>query len=128
MRCARGIRRGAWRLPVLALLLGLAGCANVSTGTFRDPSPISRLRRGESTKADVLAALGVPNGAGAALFPMAPSVRQEIWYYEDQEAAASVGLGSEMKMQLRMQQIFVFFKGDRFDGYFWTTGSSRPAQ
>ena len=30
-------------------------------------------------------------------------------------------------MTLRQQLLLVFFKGDRFDGYLWTTNAAPPA-
>jgi hypothetical protein len=75
------------------------------------------LHRGVSTKADVQALLGVPNGPGSSQFPAlgAPDQR-EIWYYEDIAFAGSA---------MRMQMILVFFKGNLFDGYLWTSGSGK---
>ena len=105
----------------LAVLLtggiAVAACTPpASSGAFRNSGVLeTQLNRGVSTKADVQALLGVPNGLGSSQFPAlgSPDPR-EIWYYEDIALAGSA---------LRMQMILVFFKANTFDGYLWTSGS-----
>ncbi|HUZ75435.1 MAG TPA: hypothetical protein VMU87_20825 [Stellaceae bacterium] len=109
-----------WRgAAVAALMLGafsIASCTPpVSTGAFRSTGQIeTKLKRGVSTKTDVLSLLGVPNGPGSWLLPALDPSPREIWYYEDMAMSGST---------LRMQMIFVFFKGNLYDGYLWTSGA-----
>ena len=124
-RCGIFRRRGV--TLVLALLLGLTACAksSVGTGAFRNAAVVlTQLRRGVSSKADVQKLLGVPNGHGAALFRNAPGGPREIWYYEDVEATDAAARNDVITMKLRQQIVAIFFKGDVFDGYLWTSNSS----
>lgn len=112
-------RFASWRrLAVLvSLTVGLAACGTppVSSGAFRNAATIeTQLKRGVSTKAEVQALLGVPNGPGSEFFPALDPDPREIWYYEDMSLGGST---------LRMQMVFVFFKGNFYDGYLWTSGT-----
>jgi hypothetical protein len=112
-------RKILWqRLAVLiAWSVAVASCTPpASTGAFRNSGVLeTQLHRGVSTKADVQALLGVPNGPGSTQIPaLGSSVPREIWYYEDIALAGSA---------MRMQMILVFFNGNTFDGYLWTTGA-----
>ncbi len=108
----------SWRLLAVLVSLGLAACGGtppVSSGAFRNAGTIeTQLKRGVSTKTDVQALLGVPNGPGSASFPTFDPDPREIWYYEDLSLGGST---------LRMQMVFVFFKGNLYDGYLWTSGT-----
>jgi hypothetical protein len=106
---------------LLALLT--AACVNpaVTTGAFHNAARIQDLKRGVSTRADVQKLLGVPNGDGGALLPGLAVPRRDIWYYDDIEASAGPTVNGVMQMRLQMQMLAVFFNGDRFDGYLWTT-------
>jgi hypothetical protein len=73
----------------------------------------TQLHRGVSTKADVQTILGVPNGPGSWLLPALDPAPREIWYYEDMSVTGTT---------LSLQMIFVFFKGNVYDGYLWTGG------
>ena len=97
--------------------LSLVACTpsmSISTGAFRYAGMIeTQLHRGVSTKADVQGILGVPNGPGACALPALDPTPREIWYYEDMSVTGTT---------LRMQMIFVFFKGNIYDGYLWSSG------
>jgi len=67
------------------------------------------LRMGESTAADVSAALGEPNGKGRAMLPIESKPRT-MWSYYYEEGT----LEDDRRMFL-----FVYFDQDRFDGYMW---------
>lgn len=126
-RSARGLLRAS--LLVLPLLLPTAGCVpDQGSGAFRDAGAIgTTLTRGVASKADVQKLLGVPNGYGSSLFINVPGGPRDIWYYED---VAVEGMRSErdvLKADVRLQMMLIFFKGDRFDGYLWTTNSAPVA-
>jgi len=118
----------------LAMLLALPappGFAQVAKGTGTFPNAMAidaQLKRGVSTKTDVQRVLGVPNGSGGALLPgygeRSEQVdRYQLWYYEDIEVTELKGEGDVLNMKLRQQILAVFFKGEVFHGYFWTSNS-----
>ncbi|MBU6498157.1 MAG: hypothetical protein KGJ41_02420 [Rhodospirillales bacterium] len=115
-------------LVAAAGFLLLAGCAappTVTSGAFRNVAAIgTSLHRGSSTKTDVRALLGVPNGDGMSAFRNVAGGPREVWYYEDIEMTGAKFSGSIMTMAMRQQWLLVFFKGDTFDGYLWTTNSA----
>lgn len=133
-------------LPGVALALATADvrAADLGTGAFRATQTIeTQLKRGVSTKADVQKLLGVPNGSGAAVLPSlafnrervvkaseagvssAPDFGQrEIWYYEDVAMTDMKSTSAGYVANLRQQILLVFFMGDVFDGYLWTTNSA----
>jgi len=95
------------------------------TGAFRHLAEIeTRLTRGVSSKADVQELLGVPNGSGGSQFSALGATPQQVWYYEDVETTGAEPVGSVVRMKMRMQFVIIFFKGDIFDGYLWTTQMS----
>jgi hypothetical protein len=108
---------------------GTAGCATgqaVATGPFARADQIgTELHRGVSTKADVERLLGKPNGRGMTLLPTQDSAR-ELWTYMDMQTGDAKSEGRAMgvatvRLDMRAQEIYVFFDGDRFDGYLWAT-------
>lgn len=114
----------------LLLVVAFAGCAapTVGSGAFRNAADVpTKLQRGVSTKTDVQALLGVPNGGGSSLFRNVAGGPREIWYYEDIETVDYASRSGRLVMTLRQQLLLVFFKGDRFDGYLWTTNAAPPA-
>jgi len=129
---------------VLALGTVHVRAADVGTGAFRAAQAIeAQLKRGVSTKADVQKLLGVPNGSGAALLPSPAFNRErvvkaseaglssppdfaqrEIWYYEDVAVTDMKSADAGYVANLQQQILLVFFTGDLFDGYFWTSNSA----
>ena len=67
------------------------------------------LRPGESTRADVLAALGEPSGKGRAMLPIHPKPRTMWFYY----------YGEATMQDIRRVLLFVYFDGEKYDGYMW---------
>jgi hypothetical protein len=105
------------------------------TGAFPRTDAIEKqLKRGASTKADVQRLLGVPNGAGRAdmarpagmAAPPLGDGPREIWFYDDIEVTDMESGESAITMKLRQQILLVFFKGDIFDGYLWTSNVFTP--
>lgn len=80
------------------------------------PPPIEQLAMLDvevSTMADVRAALGAPQGRGAARMPDYPGFR-ETWAYEFMTME-----GSDLGVFI----LVVFFDGERYDGYLWFDAS-----
>lgn len=109
---------------LLALVLSIAACSidmNVHTGHRPDTAALEgRLRIGESSADDVLAALGPPDGKGAAMLPFdqRPSV---MWLYTYSEGPVHVSMPGSGTADLRGLMMFVFFDGDRYQGYLWAS-------
>lgn len=119
---------------VACLCIGFAGLAappdaaagevTVTSGPFRAATSIpSELRRGVSTRDDVQRLLGKPNGKGGMISASFGNANQEIWYYENIEVTGSQSAKDAVNVKLRQQIMLVFFKGEKFDGYLWTTNA-----
>jgi len=95
----------------LFALFCLAGCSVVVVmGRVPDTEPLeSKFVMGETTRAEVVEALGDPDGCGKLLFPDDPEPR-DLCYFARSEAT--------MK-ESRFMFYFVFFRGGRYDGYMW---------
>ncbi len=120
------------RLGVLAGALAallVAGCTTqtAKTQAFSRIDQIeSDLRRGSTTKGDVLLLLGEPDGAGAlggfdALRGPDGAGKGPIdaWFYES--GGGSIVGGLEMHQDILM----VFFEGDIVDGFLWFSHESK---
>lgn len=116
----------------LALVIALssapaAGQTALGTGAFPKVGAIeTQLKRGVSSKNDVRRLLGVPNGSGGALLPGFGERREtldayQIWFYQDVEMTESKATQDRVQMDMRQQILAVFFKGEVFHGYFWTS-------
>jgi hypothetical protein len=113
---------------ILSSLVGFCalGCAERFTGgtTFDAGLIDTKLKRGVSSQAEVKAILGVPTGAGAALFP--PDYKNyEVWLYENVETQAQQTDGSRGPIMIHMQQkiLLIFFEREVYDGHMWYHGS-----
>ena len=112
MSC-RSLMKG---LAIVLLCLGVVACTlqTVKSQASREFQAVEiDLKRGSSTRADVLRLLGQPDGHGAAIFGT-PPLSADIWYYEVTSVSITSG---------RQQILAVFFKGDMFDGYLWFANS-----
>lgn len=102
----------------------------LGTGAFPNAQAIeTELIRGKSTRADVQKLLGIPNGAGGAMLPGFGDNSEvvepyDVWYYEDIESGDFKSEESVLMMDLRQQILVIFFKGDKFHGYFWTSNEN----
>jgi hypothetical protein len=135
--CESGRRRRLRGAVALGLFLGLVAAPSsaqsvIGTGAFPKVAALgTELRRGISTKADVQRILGLPSGTGGALLPgFADRSSQldayQVWYYEDIELTGAESGGDVMTMKMRQQILMVFFTGEVFHGYFWTSNSGSP--
>lgn len=122
----------------LALVLGLSlapaiAQTAVGTGAFPKVQEIEKqLKRGVSTTADVRRVLGVPNGEGGALLPGFGDRSEvldayRVWFYQDIEMTKLKPGPGVFKMDMRQQILAVFFNGEMFHGYFWTS-TDGPAE
>lgn len=107
----------------------------IGTGAFPNTASIEKqLRRGVSNKADAQRLLGVPNGTGRSDWLRPPGMGvppmgegpREIWFYDDIEMTDMKSGEGATTMNLRQQILLVFFKGDIFDGYLWTSNAFTP--
>jgi len=95
---------------VFSLLVG--ACADIRLRMGNRPNTDvleTSLRVKESTRADVLGALGEPSGKGRAMLPFDTKPKTTWSYY--------YGEGS-MK-DSRQMLLFVYFDEDLYDGYMW---------
>jgi outer membrane protein assembly factor BamE (lipoprotein component of BamABCDE complex) len=102
------VSRRAWILNLA--LLSIAACAtNAQFGSSPRLDRLATLKRGESTDADVLLALGEPRGRGMARLSARTGPRR-VWLYEFRK---------EQKEIEQQSLLLVFLNGERFDGYLW---------
>lgn len=115
-----------WRLRIPAVALAallVAGCAQqtIKSQAFSRIDDLkTELKRGVSTKADVLLLLGEPDGTGAlggferlrdaAFKGKGPA---HAWFYESFKSTIGLDLQHDQNVLL------VFFEGDVFIGFFW---------
>lgn len=99
-------------VPLIVLTLLLHGCMDIHVRAGSRPNPDvleNTLQIGQSTRADVVAALGEPYGKGREMLPFVQEPRT-LWSYYYEEG--------DMKESRRIF-LFVFLKQDRYDGYMW---------
>ena len=116
-------RRHLGVLACLFTAMLVVGCAPKlgKTQAFSSIDQIeSDLRRGITTKADILLLLGEPDGNGAlggfdALRGPDGAGKEPLdaWYYESIKSSIMGGLKVNQKVLL------VFFEGDTVDGFLW---------
>jgi outer membrane protein assembly factor BamE (lipoprotein component of BamABCDE complex) len=100
----------------------LAADRAITSGPFRNASAVvAQLQRGVSTREDVARLLGRPNGHGGMATASFGIVNEDVWYYEDIEMTDLQSSGGAMRINMRQQLLLVFFKGDKFHGYLWTS-------
>ena len=80
----------------------------------------STLRIGESTREDVLATLGVPDGRGRAMLPIDEEPRT-LWFYWYEETQ----IGGEGGTVDNITILWVYFKDDLYDGSLWASTFAR---
>lgn len=110
------------RAKFLAMLVGalfLPGCVvhvhTVKSQAFSKLDQLeTELKRGVSTKADVITLLGEPDGSGGAQFPTA-SYDNDVWYYEASRASLS---------NMDQNILLVYFREEVFDGFMWFSNNA----
>lgn len=88
----------------------LMGCTpTVKYGSPPRTDGLENLRRGVSSKADILLALGEPRGNGIVRHSVDRMPRR-IWFYEYTEGESS---------RIDLKFLLVFFHEERYDGHLW---------
>jgi hypothetical protein len=126
------LRKEIGGLVILLLIVSLSswGCTSAKTRTGSIPDirlMDTDLRPGVSTKADVQALLGKPNGYGGAVLPTDPRPH-DVWFYNLIEVSVQASKGGG-RMDAQMDVLLIFFEKEVYDGHMWfkdfTTGSFR---
>ena len=104
------------------VLLHMIGCADVHFSAGTRPHLIALedvLKIGQSSEAYVLAALGAPSGKGKEMFPIGQEWGTVNNYHQKQRTMWSYYFEEGNLKDDRRIFLFVFFDGDRYDGYMW---------
>jgi hypothetical protein len=80
----------------------------------------TNLQRGISTMEDVRRLFGDPNGEGRMLLIPRDPKPLNVWFYEKMEIAVE---GNQM--DVKQDVMLFFFKGGRFDGYWWFSDAAK---
>ena len=116
-------RYGMIAFVLLSLvLLHVISCADVHIcmGTRPDLSALEDvLKIGQSSEADVLDAIGAPSGKGKEMFPIGQKWGTENNYHQKQRTMWSYYFELGSLEDDRRIFVFIFFDGDRYDGYMW---------
>jgi hypothetical protein len=113
-----------WAIALLLLAAGTGGCGTVQFqgGSKFDPALLEQsLKIGVSAQADVKATLGEPYGQGRALLPFHESDRT-VWTYFYERGSVDA---ATFATQDHRTYLFMFFAGDRLDGYMWFASEYR---
>jgi hypothetical protein len=97
----------------LLFLLAAVGCFDIQlrVGTRPNVEVLeTTLKRGESTMANVTAALGQPTGTGRTMLPIDPAPRTTWTYYYEE---------GSVKDDRRMFLFVYFDDQERYTGYMW---------
>ncbi len=114
----RSVRRLS-RFVQVSLMLAtvcVLACLSAQSGVRPRTDQLSSLNVGVSTKTEVRAALGEPNGNGAVRFSPVTR-RREVWFYD---YAKSGWLGTHFVV------LGVFLDENLYDGYLWFSSASPP--
>jgi outer membrane protein assembly factor BamE (lipoprotein component of BamABCDE complex) len=93
-----------------------------AAGYFPDIAQLNNFKRGITTSAEVLEALGQPVGSGSSILP--PDYkRREIYYYEqinitDMQNKSSPS-GSYIYTEMKQSILAVLILDDKFDSFMW---------
>lgn len=136
-------------LLICLISLIFVSCKHISNlEKFPDTTLIDKnLVRNVSTKTDVEKLLGIPNGTGGAILPGFGENSEildsyESWYYENistkeldkqarfEGAWIQPNINEDpnrkiMYLESKQQILVVFFKKDKFYGYFWTSNDKK---
>ncbi len=123
----RGARPWAVGLACLLSLL-VAACGD---SYYVGKRPVTAalettLRPGRSTPAEVIAALGKPNGRGGVMLPVLDKRARESWIYYFEEGHFKAKRGSGLDVDSRRIFLFVYFDDGVYDGYLWFSSLPQP--
>lgn len=105
--------------------LAAAQSLDARSGKFPDVDRMeASLKRGVSTKSDVLALIGRPDGRGGALSNLEPGRPREIWVYEELGMSVIDTKGGVMRMHLAQQFLMIYFVDGKFDAFWWHDNSA----
>ena len=99
----------------LALSMLVSACGSLEIGTPLVLNGLESLELNQSTRADVLLALGQPRGYGSGVSIEAPDLR-DILFYEYMKAE---GRTAELEIMA------IFLRNDRYDGHLWFASTER---
>jgi len=105
---------------MLGVLLFSWSCTSATskTGFIPDVHLVdTELKAGVSTKEDVQALLGKPNGDGGAVLPTG-HIPNDVWFYNLIEASAQSSGGAN-RMDVQMEVLLIFFNQEVYDGHMW---------
>ena len=116
--CRWSVRRRSrfGQASLIVAAIYVLGCLSAQSGVRPRIDQLSRLKVGVSTRTEVRAALGEPNGNGAARFSPATR-RREVWFYD---YAKSGWLGTHFVV------LGVFLDENLYDGHLWFSSASPP--
>jgi len=131
------VTRNRWVRPCaagLACLLSLlaAGCSSYTVGTRPVTGALeTTLRLGESTPAEVIAALGKPSGQGGVMLPILDKGARKSWTYYFEKGHILAGERGQLPSQppgldMRRTFLFVYFDDGVYDGYLWFSSLPQP--
>lgn len=111
-------------LLLIGASLSLAGCGpmQIRAGKKPDVSVLQTLQVGQSTQQEVRAAIGEPDGQGRSMFPWQDTPRTLWTYYYEEGVIDLGGSGSDDRRIF----LFLFFDGDKYDGYMWFSNLNPP--
>lgn len=115
------------RLTVCLIMLTVplaAGSFEIryKAGTRPEIGALERsLEIGKSTRADVLAVLGKPNGEGATMLPIDDKARKMWSYYYEEGVLRPQEYPHQDRYDadLRRAFLYIYFDGELYDGYMW---------
>lgn len=123
----RWVRSCAAGLACLLSLLA-AGCGDkYYVGTRPVTAALeTTLRPGESTPAEVIAALGKPSGRGSVMLPVLDKQARESWTYYFEKGHVKAAQGGRLDVDMRHTFLFVYFDDGIYDGYLWFSSLLQP--
>ena len=125
--------RGAqpWMVGLICLLSLLSASCS-STNYYAGTRPVTAalettLRPGKSTPAEVIAALGKPNGRrGAIMLPILDKQARETWTYYFEKGYVKATDSGALDMDSWRTFLFVYFDDGVYDGYLWFSSLPQP--
>lgn len=128
MKAVTGHRWGRPCAAGLSCLLFLLAAGCIWTVGARPVTEAleTTLRPGESTPAEVVAALGEPSGRGGVMLPVLDKRARESWTYYFEKGYVKDARGGGVDVDTRRTFLFVYFDDGVYDGYLWFSSLPRP--